>query len=107
MSENGARNGETELENWQVQKDKNNGHLWELKTVPVESNLVNLLLIILKPDKGSVVSPAVGIDCTSVEAVRIYVCVSLNLRVFLKGQSFKAFHCIHKYAIHKRLGGHK
>lgn len=46
----------------------NNGHLWELIIAPAEHDLVNLLLISLNPDKGSAVSPAVGIDCKSVGA---------------------------------------
>lgn len=41
----------------------NTGHLWELKIVPAEHDLVSLLLISFNSDKGSVVSPAVGIDC--------------------------------------------
>lgn len=35
-----------------------------------------------------------------------YACVSLNLRRFLKGQSFKSSRCIQMYFRDRRLGGH-
>lgn len=66
VSERLSKNG-VALETWQLRKDMNN--LWELKIVPAEHDHVNLLFIILNPDKGSVVSPAAGIDCKSVGAI--------------------------------------